>query len=145
MIANAQSQSKSELEKITEQLKDLQVELYETNNTISNIESLADEFEELSNKIGKSNDELERMKEIIQQVNDIAGYPVVDISASPEEQAAQMRGHASVQKQEVQRTISDMKSTIGYNAAITVADPNFQESLDQEQLDKIINSKENET
>ena len=38
-----------------------------------------------------------------------------------------------------------MKAIIGHNAAITVVDSNFQESLDQEQLDKIINSKESET
>lgn len=115
-IASGQSKAGTLADQATQQLQDMQVELYELNNAASSVSSLADEFEELSNKIGKSNEELKRMDEIAQQVNDTAGYMVVDTSASAEEQVAQMRAYASVQTQKAQGTLGDMKDTIRYSA-----------------------------
>lgn len=112
MIANAQSQSKSELEKVTEQLEDLQVKLYETNSIINNIESLADEFDDLSSKIGKSNDELERLKEIAQEVNDIAGYTVVDINDTYERQLASMQAYINVLETELQNDTEEIEKRL---------------------------------
>ena len=134
----ATSNQASVTEKTTENLKEMQVELYELNNAASSVSSLADEFEELSNKIGKSNDELERMNEIVQQVNDTAGYTVVDISATPEEQAAQMRAYSSVQKQKTQGTLADMKDIIHYSAQWGMTESSFWTSLDQEQAYNIL-------
>lgn len=130
-IASGQSKAGTLADQATQQLQDMQVELYELNNAASSVSSLADEFEELSNKIGKSNEELKRMDEIAQQVNDTAGYMVVDTSAGAEEQAVQMRAYASVQKQKAQDTISDMKDTIRYSAEWSMTDSGFWNSLDQ--------------
>ena len=137
-ITNGQNKAGTLAEQATQQLQDMQVELYELNNAANSVSSLADEFEELSNKIGKSNEELKRMNEIAQQVNDTAGYLVVDTSASPEEQAAQMRAYSSVQKQKAQGTINGMKNTISKNAA--TIDPDVMASLSQEQHDNMVNS-----
>ena len=119
IIANAKSNSQSMLDETVEKTEELQVELYELQNTASNIESLADEFDELSSKIGKSNDELERMKEIAQEVNDAAGYAVVDTTQSAEMQSAQMRGYVQYQRDLAQGTIDSIeqewqKNLIGY-------------------------------
>lgn len=139
-IMSGQSKAGTLADQATQQLQDMQVELYELNNAASSVSSLADEFEELSNKIGKSNEELKRMDEIAQQVNDTAGYMVVDTSASAEEQAAQMRAYASVQTQKAQGTLNDMEGVIRGSAALSIIDSDFQKSIGQEQLNNIINS-----
>lgn len=114
MIASAvaTSQQGSAAETTSEQLQDMQVELYNLRSAASSVTNLADEFENLSQKIGKSNEDLERMKEIAQEVNDTAGYTVVDTSKSAEEQAAAMRAYAEVQEQKAQGTLDNMESTI---------------------------------
>lgn len=109
IIASAKSNSQSMLDETVEKTEELQVELYELQNTASNIESLADEFDELSSKIGKSNDELERMKEIAQEVNDAAGYAVVDTTQSAEMQSAQMRGYVQYQRDLAQGTVDSIE------------------------------------
>lgn len=124
-ITNGQNKAGTLADQATQQLQDMQVELYELNNAANSVSSLADEFEELSNKIGKSNEELKRMNEIAQQVNDTAGYLIVDTSASPDEQAAQMRAYSSVQKQKAQGTINDMKKTISESAQRSMTDSDF--------------------
>lgn len=139
-ITNGQNKAGTLADQATQQLQDMQVELYELNNAANSVSSLADEFEKLSNKIGKSNEELKRMDEIAQQVNDTAGYLVVDTSASPEEQAAQMRAYSSVQKQKAQGTINGMKNTISSSAKQSFADSDFWNSLDQEQFYNILTS-----
>lgn len=124
-IANGQNKAGTLADQATQQLQDMQVELYELNNAANSVSSLADEFEELSNKIGKSNEELKRMNEIAQQVNDTAGYLVVDTSATPDEQAAQMRAYSSVQKQMAQGTVNDMKKTISESAQQSMTESDF--------------------
>lgn len=137
-IANGQNKAGTLADQATQQLQDMQVELYELNNAANSVSSLADEFEELSNKIGKSNEELKRMNEIAQQVNDTAGYLVVDTSASPDEQAAQMRAYSSVQKQMAQGTVNDMKKTISESAQQTMTESDFWNSLNQRQAYNIL-------
>lgn len=123
IIASAKSNSQSMLDQTVEKTEELQVELYELQNTASNVESLADEFDELSSKIGKSNDELERMKEIAQEVNDAAGYTVVDITQSTEMQSAQMRGYVQFQRDLAQGTVTAIEQQWAYNALSSILKP----------------------
>ena len=135
MIASAVATSNqgSAAETTSEQLQDMQVELYNLRSAASSVTNLADEFENLSQKIGKSNEDLERMKEIAQEVNDTAGYTVVDTTKSAEEQAAAMRAYAEVQEQKAQGTLDDMESTIQSGVLISTFDSDFRRSLSTEQ------------
>lgn len=123
LIASAKSSSQSMLDETVEKTEQLQVELYELQNTASNVESLADEFDELSSKIGKSNDELERMKEIAQEVNDAAGYTVVDVTQSAEMQSAQMKGYVQFQRDLAQGTVTAIEQQWAANAAFSILKP----------------------
>lgn len=83
--------AQSSLEKTEDSLNQLQADLYNLNNSITTITNIGDEFESLSNKIVKNNEDLERMSELVQQINDEAGETVVDVNADAETQLSQIR------------------------------------------------------
>ena len=139
MIASAVATSNqgSAAETTTEQLKEMQVELYNLRSAADNVTNLGNEFEELSKKVGKTNEELERMGEIAQEVNDVAGYTVVDTSQSPEEQLAAMRAYSEVQEQKAQGTLDDMESTIQQGVRGSIFDSDFRSDLTDKQKEQI--------
>ena len=136
-ITSGKSQAGTLADQATQQLQDMQTELYNLRSAASNVNNLADEFEELSKKIGKSNEELQRMSEIAQEANDIAGYTIVDTSKSAEEQAAAMRAYAEVQEQKALGTLNSMEDTIQFSASFGMLDTGFVNSLTKEQQEEM--------
>ena len=97
----------------TDSLNEFQAELYNLNQSITTVRKLGDEFETLSSKIIKSAEGLERLNEIAQQVNDQAGYSVVDTTADVETQLLQIRGYEEAQKARYNKTVSKAESRLG--------------------------------
>lgn len=97
----------------TDSLNEFQAELYNLNQSITTVRKLGDEFETLSSKIIKSAEDLERLNEIAQQVNDQAGYNVVDTTAEIETQLLQIRGYEEAQKARYNKTVSKAESRLG--------------------------------
>lgn len=88
----------------TDSLNSMQAELYNLNNSITTVSGLADEFEELNNKIVKTADDTKRLAEIIQEVNDAAGYTLISSSASDNEAEILIKGYeASLRRQKAKK------------------------------------------
>ena len=96
----------------TEKLKDLQVEVYNLQTSANTVSSLADEFDELSNKVVKSAEDVARLNEIVQQVNDEAGFDVITENADPQTQQEQLRNYATVTQMQADTKINEMSDTL---------------------------------
>ena len=111
--ANSGKTRDDSIAKTKEELNQLQAELYNMNSAKENVTKLADEFDNLSNKIIKSNEELERMKEIAQQINDEAGREVVNLTADAETQARQIRAYNMTQEAEIKAQQNKINKELG--------------------------------
>lgn len=80
------------IENTRESLDKLQSELYNLNQSITTINKLSGEFDTLSSKVNKTAEDLERLNEIAQQVNDTLGYEAIDTNADYKIQALQIKG-----------------------------------------------------
>lgn len=100
-------------------LESLQVSLYNIQQEQSNINKLGDEFESLAGKISLSNEELQRQKDIIAEINEDAGYEAVDVNANERKQLQQIRAAEQMKEYEKQYTINAMSNTVaeGYKTA----------------------------
>lgn len=100
------------IKKTEDALNKLQAKIYNTNQAISTVSKLGDEFDTLSSKIIKTTDDLERMNEIAKEVNDTLGYTAVDTNADVETQRLQIRGAQATLKSEKKKTVSESASTL---------------------------------
>ena len=91
-----------------EELNKLQVELYNVNKKYTDVRKLGDEFEELNNKITLSADEAERLQQIVDSVNDTAGFNVIDATTNSEK-LKQIRAYETSQQIAAESITSDMK------------------------------------
>lgn len=96
-----------------EELNQLQADLYNLNSAKQNVAKLGDEFENLSSKIVQSSEDIERMNEIAQQINDTAGRAVVDTTANVETQLRQIRAYNMQQDAAVQTKTEDINDELG--------------------------------
>lgn len=96
-----------------EELNQLQAELYNLNAAKQNVAKLGDEFESLSNKIIKTNEDLERMNEIAQQINDEAGRTIVDTTADADTQLQQIRAYNIEQRAKIDSKNAEINETLG--------------------------------
>ena len=99
--------------KTREELNQLQADLYNLDSARQNVSKLGDEFESLSNKIVKTTEDLERMEEIAQQINDQAGRIVVNTSLPTEEQLKQIRMYNIQQEAEIRSKRNKINKTLG--------------------------------
>ena len=99
--------------KTREELNQLQADLYNLDSARQNVAKLGDEFESLSNKIVKTTEDLERMEEIAQQINDQAGRTVVDTSETAEKQLKQIRMYNIQQEAEIRSKRNEINETLG--------------------------------
>ena len=104
-----QREANEVLKRGCEELNKLQAGLYNLRNTKGTVSSLADEFTELSNKIIKSNEDLARMKEIINQINDLGGE--IDENADIETQMVQIAAFQVAQSFEEKSRIKQLQDT----------------------------------
>ena len=100
------------IKKTEDSLNKLQAKIYNTNQAISTVSKLGDEFDTLSSKIIKTTDDLERMNEIAKEVNDTLGYTAVDTNADIETQRLQIRGAQATLKSEKKKVVSESASTL---------------------------------
>lgn len=100
------------LEETKENLKELQVELYNLNQSKSKVAGLSNEFDDLSSKVIKSAEEVQRLKEITQEFNDEAGFELISDADDYETALAKMKGYEQVKDLQIQETIKDMNTTI---------------------------------
>lgn len=100
------------IKKTEDALNKLQAKIYNTNQAISTVSKLGDEFDTLSSKIIKTTDDLERMNEIAKEVNDTLGYTAVDTNADVETQRLQIRGAQATLKSEKKKVVSESASTL---------------------------------
>ena len=112
-VAVGTEQKDDGLEKTKESLNQIQSDLYNLNSGMQNVRKLGDEFETLSSKIIQSTEDLERLKEIAQQINDQAGRIVVDVNADTETQLNQIRGYQEIQKREYDSKVQEADTTFG--------------------------------
>lgn len=103
----------NKIESTEENLNQLQADLYNLNSGINNVKALGNEFEELSNKIIKTEEDLSRLNEIATQINDDAGYEVVNTTLSEEEQLAQIRGYQQTQENKAAKQTAKINKELG--------------------------------
>lgn len=110
----------------------MQVTLYELQTSANNVAKLSDEFEELSNKVSKTTEDMERLKEIAQQVNDEAGFSVVDMNADLETQQRQIAGYQTTLEFQAKAQTNEMADelTAGYQEYIGKNGDESQTSID---------------
>ena len=100
------------IKKTEDALNKLQAQIYNTNQAISTVSKLGDEFDTIPSKIIKTTDDLERMNEIAKEVNDTLGYTAVDTNADVETQRLQIRGAQTTLKSEKKKAVSEAASTL---------------------------------
>lgn len=105
-VTKAQALTNS-VEDTQEALNQLQADLYNLNQSITTVNKLGDEFETLSSKIIKTSEDLERMNEIAQQVNDTLGYQAVNLNADAATQALQIKGAEAQLRKEKDELIQE--------------------------------------
>lgn len=99
--------------KTREELNQLQADLYNLKSAQQTVAKLGDEFENLSNKIVQSSEDIERMNEIAQQINDTAGRTVVDTTADAATQLRQIRAYNIQQKNAVKAQTEKINDKLG--------------------------------
>lgn len=100
------------IRKTTEALKDMQVEVYNLQTSANTVKGLVNEFDELSNKVIKSTEDIARLNEIVQQVNDEAGFEVITKSADIQTQQEQLRNYATVTQMQADAAINETADTL---------------------------------
>lgn len=115
----------SSIKETEENLNQLQADLYNINHSRENVRKLGDEFDTLSSKVFKTNEELARMEEIAQQINDEAGYTVVNVSGSTETQMQQIRGYEARLKAQAQNAVTNLNREIGAGLTDAINSKNF--------------------
>ena len=93
----------------------LQIKIYELENTYSNLTKITDSFDELSNKIVKTSEDLDQLIELAQQYNDTAGLQIIDTNASYSTQQQQMHGYNSLQESRIEEGYKNLDAQLGYN------------------------------
>ena len=105
--------SEKQIDKTRDKLNELQADLYNLQQAQANVGKLGDEFENLSSKIIKTSEDLERMNEIARQINDEAGRNVVDTTLSYEDQLNQIRGYEIQLEREAANKRKEINETLG--------------------------------
>lgn len=123
-----------------EELNKLQAELYNIRNTTSTVENLRGEFEELSNKIVKSNEDLSRMKEIIQEINDVVGFNLIGENLTESEQVQLMLGFESFNEVEARNNIQKIRDSLDSNMADLIKHHSDNQKELNEGFDELFNS-----
>ena len=95
-----------------EHINQISVELYNAQQSANNIRKISTEFETLSSKVNKTNEELERMIELAQQANDEAGFTVVDLDASVDEQLEQLRAYEQLTQDQMALKSTEMENAM---------------------------------
>ena len=93
----------------------LQIEIYELENTSTNLEQIADEFSNISSKIVKTSEDLSDLIELVQQFNDTAGVDIINPNADWETQRNQMYGYTSLQQQKIKNSYEKLDKQLAYN------------------------------
>ena len=106
------SRQEQSVRKTTEALKDMQVEVYNLQTSANTVKGLANEFDELSNKVIKSTEDVARLNEIVQQVNDEAGFEVITKSADIQTQQEQLHNYATVTQMQADAAINETADTL---------------------------------
>lgn len=100
------------LKKVNEELEQLQVNLYNVSQKKTTISGLADDFEDLANKISLTNEEAEKLEEIVNSVNDTAGFKIITAS-DMQGQLKQIKAYETSLALEQQSLINEQNETIG--------------------------------
>lgn len=100
------------LKKVNEELEQFQVNLYNVSQKKTTISGLADDFEDLANKISLTNEEAEKLEEIVNSVNDTAGFKVITASDT-QGQLKQIKAYETSLALEQQNLIDKQNETIG--------------------------------
>ena len=103
---------KEPLKKVNEELEQLQVNLYNVSQKKTTISGLADDFEDLANKISLTNEEAEKLEEIVNSVNDTAGFKVITASDA-QGQLEQIKAYETSLTIEQQGLIDEQNKAIG--------------------------------
>lgn len=103
---------KDPLKKVNEELEQLQVNLYNVSQKKTTISGLADDFEDLANKISLTNEEAEKLEEIVNSVNDTAGFKVITASDT-QGQLEQIKAYETSLAIEQQGLIEEQNKAIG--------------------------------
>lgn len=106
---DATDQTQKNIDKVAE----LQIEIYELSNTAKNLEQLADSFEDISNKVIKTEEDIQNLKETVQQFNDQAGMEIIDVNADYQTQLSQMRAYSSYQNKKIEDKYNELNTQAG--------------------------------
>lgn len=118
-VANAFSSAEAQekraqkaMEKNIEAMQQLQGEIYNLGNSLNTVSALADEFESLSSKINKTAEDTARLKEIITEFNDAAGYNLLDTSMTYDEVLNKMRAYEASIAADLHNKIEESNKTL---------------------------------
>lgn len=87
------------VEELNQELATLYSDQYNNKELINNVEDLVKEYEQLSNKIIKTNEELEQMKGLQKQINEYTGGDMFDLSGNIDENALKNWKNNAIEKQ----------------------------------------------
>ena len=111
-IINSTAKQNKSIENTTESLEKQQSQFYELNKSISTVSKLGNEFDKLSNKIIKTTDDLDKLNEISQQINDEAGRAVVDTAADLETQQKQIASYVTSLELDKGKALKEQRETL---------------------------------
>lgn len=100
-------------EDTAENLNKLNAELYNINTSRENIRKLGDEFESLSSKVIKTTEDLERMKEIAQSINDEMGFDYISDADSEQTILNKIAGAETAKTVEAKVKTAEINDTLG--------------------------------
>lgn len=86
-------------ERLNQELATLYSDQYNNKELINNVKDLVKEYEELNNKIIKTNEELEQMKSLQKQINEYTGGDMFDLNGDIDETAINKWESDSIEKQ----------------------------------------------
>ena len=86
-------------EQLNQELATLYSDQYNNNDLMNNVKDLVKEYEELSNKIIKTNEELEQMESLQKQINEYTGGNMFDLSGNIDTTALENWENNSIEKQ----------------------------------------------
>ena len=106
-------QSKEAIAKTREELNQLQADLYNLNTAKDNVSKLGDEFDRLTAKVVKTNEQIERLAEIGKQINDEAGREIVNLAADYETQSKQIQAYYIQLEAQAKLKTDEINKTLG--------------------------------
>ena len=122
--------------KTREGLDQLQADLYNLDTARQNVSKLGDEFDSLSSKVIKTSEDIERMNEIVQSVNDQAGREIVDVAADTATQLAQIKGYELSLERERAKKVEDINETLAEGYKDVAYDTYYVQGTKYEEFDQ---------